>query len=277
MGARPDSAPAARPDEGPGLTAIPDRLGATTRRAGKAYEQVADRLRELIRNGELAPGERLPNETLLAGQFGVSRATIREALRALAAQSLLRTAKGAGGGSYVMVPTADHVSQVLRSNLDLLADARNLTLEELIEARELLEVPAARLAARRRSADDVERLRGSIPVESIRLDAGEELRHNTEFHTVLIRSCGNTLLYIAAQPVFSALQTNLSRSGLGRGFHRRIHEQHARIAEAVEAGDEHGAGSEMRDHLRYLAPFYEKAWRDLSRARRASGTEARGR
>ena len=121
------------------------------RRVRKAYEQVADQLRELIMTGELAPGERLPNEALLAREFGVSRATVREALRVLAAQNLLRTAKGAGGGSYVTLPTVDHISEFLRSNINLLTESRDVTLDELIEARELLEVPAARLAAARRS------------------------------------------------------------------------------------------------------------------------------
>ena len=65
----------------------------------KAYEQVADQLRELIVTGELAPGERLPTETVLAREFGVSRATVREALRLLAAQGLIRTAKGAAAGA----------------------------------------------------------------------------------------------------------------------------------------------------------------------------------
>ena len=166
--------------------------------------------------GELLPGERLPNEALLAREFGVSRATIREALRVLAAQNLLRTAKGAGGGSYVTVPSVRNISDFLRSNIDLLTGNRDLTLEELIEARVLLEVPAARLAAERRSEDDLERLRSSIPPDSPRVDTREEFLHNAEFHTTLIESCGNTLLYIAAQPVFSALRpTSRGRSSAG--------------------------------------------------------------
>ena len=84
----------------------------------------------------------------------------------LAAQNLLRTAKGAGGGSYVTVPSVDHISDFLRSNINLLTGNRDLTLEELIEARVLLEVPAARLAAERRSEEDLERLRSSIPLDA---------------------------------------------------------------------------------------------------------------
>ena len=133
------------------------------RRVRKSYEQVADQLRSLIVTGRLPQGGRLPPETQLARELGVSRATVREALRLLAAQGLVRTAKGQTGGSYVTLPTVDHISESLSSNITLLADARDLTLEELIEVRELLEVPAARLAARRRREGDVERLRATIP------------------------------------------------------------------------------------------------------------------
>ena len=88
----------------------------SVRRVRKAYEQVADQLRDLIVSGGSREGERLPNETVLAREFGVSRATVREALRLLTAQSLIRTAKGAGGGTYVTMPTVDHVSEFLNSS-----------------------------------------------------------------------------------------------------------------------------------------------------------------
>ena len=231
----------------------------------KSYEQVSDQLRELIISGRLAQGERLPTETLLSKEVGVSRATVREALRLLAAQGLIRTAKGAGGGSYVTMPTVHHISESLSSNIALLADARDLTLEELIEARVMLEVPAARFAARRRTLEDVELLRGAIPADEPPLDSDSEFVHNRDFHATLIECCGNTLLRIAAQPVFSALQTSLSRSGLGRSFHTSIHAHHARIVEAVHAADEDAAASEMHDHLAFLVPYYEKAWRHARR------------
>ena len=96
---------------------------------------------------------------------------MREALRLLGAENLIRTAKGAGGGSFVTVPSADHLSESLRSGLGRLAHAEHVTLEELLEARELLEVPAARLAARRRGEEDVERLRESIPADPLRARA----------------------------------------------------------------------------------------------------------
>jgi DNA-binding FadR family transcriptional regulator len=263
-----DPQPAQAADAGEGLRrhlrAIEPVAGAVpVRRVRKAYEQVADQLRELVMAGELSPGQRLPNETLLAREFGVSRATIREALRVLAAQNLIRTAKGAGGGSYVTLPSVDHISAFLSSNINLLTGNRDLTLAELIEARMLLEIPAARLAAERHRDEDLERLRACIPPDALRVDTRNEFIHNSGFHTTIIECCGNTLLYIAAQPVFSTLQTHLARSALGKRFHREIHRHHERILAAIAVGDADTAGAEMQSHIEFLVPFYEKAWRNL--------------
>lgn len=255
-------------DQVPGAdhSAPEQRASPPLRRVRKSYEQVADQLRELILARHLTEGERLPTETALSRELGVSRATVREALRLLAAQGIVRTTKGgASGGSYVTLPTIDHISESLSSNITLLADARDLTLEELVEARMLLEIPAARLAARRRAEADVERLRASIPEDNPRLDSQSEFVHNRDFHATLISCCGNALLQIAAQPVFSALQTSLSRSGLGRTFHRSIHAHHRLIADAIHEADEDAAEAEMRDHLAFLVPYYERAWRDAHR------------
>ena len=257
-----------------GAKARASRLLPTTPRDGtvkvtpvrKAYEQVADQLRELIMTGELEQGERLPNEALLATEFGVSRATIREALRALAAQNLIRTVKGGGGGSYVTVPSVDHISEFVHANLNLLSDSRSVSLDELLEARELLEVPAAGLAAVRQRDGDLAALRACIPDEPEEFDASAQFTYNADFHTAVISICDNALLGIAAQPIFTLLQTNLARSSLGRGFHRAINRHHRAIADAIQEGDADGAEREMRDHLVYLRPYYERAWRSAERA-----------
>src|SRR5581483_9186532 len=220
--------------------------------AVKQYELVAERLRDRVVHGELQPGERLPNEAALAVHFGVSRATIREALRVLAAQNLIRTSKGAGGGSYVTLPSVGGVSEFVQSSISLLADADDVTLEELLEARELLEVPAARLAARRRDA---------IPDQPLRLGTQRQFVCNQDFHLAVIEGSRNALLTIAAQPVFAVLQRNLARSKLGARFHRTINQHHRAITAAIEAGDADAAGSEMYSHLEFLRPYYERAWR----------------
>ena len=229
--------------------------------AVKQYELVAERLRERVHDGDLQPGERLPNESALATDFGVSRATVREALRVLATQSLIRTSKGAGGGSYVTLPSVGGVSDYVQSSLRLLAAADDVSLDELLEARELLEVPAARLAAERRSEEELERLREAIPDEPLRLGTQRQFVYNQDFHLIVIEGSRNALLTIAAQPVFEVLQRNLARSKLGARFHRAINEHHRGIAAAIEAGDADRAGDEMYGHLEWLRPYYERAWR----------------
>lgn len=231
------------------------------RRVRKAYEQVADQIRELIMTGEIAAADRLPSEAALAAQFGVSRASVREALRVLSAQSLIRTSKGATGGSYVTMPSVDHISAFLGSNINLLSLSEEVTLDEFLEAREFFEVPAARMAARRRTPELIDTLRAAIPSEPLVLSTDDQFVHNRDFHQAVVDGSGNTLLSIAAQPVFTVLQTRLRRSVLPRRFSARVVSDHQAILAALESGDEEASAREMHDHLAYLRPVYEKAWR----------------
>jgi len=223
-------------------------------------DEVAGRLRALVLQGQLQPGARLPTETALAEEFGVSRATLREALRSLSAQDLIRTAKGAGGGSYVNLPSRAGVSSFLHTSLTVMTGASEITLDELLEARELLEVPAARLAAARIDADGLERLREQIPNEPTRLTPETQFVFNQDFHSIVIVSSGNALLTIAATPIFGVLQTNLDRARLGRRFQRLVNDEHIAIADAIAAGDGDAAAAHMREHLQHIRPYYEKAW-----------------
>jgi DNA-binding FadR family transcriptional regulator len=234
---------------------------APVTRVRKAYEQVYDQLRDLIVRGELARGERLPNELVLAREFGVSRGTVREALRVLAANNLIRTAKGASGGSFVTLPTVDHISAFLQANIGLLSESNDVTLEEFLEIRQLVEVFAASRSAERRSQADLERLRDTIIEDPAKLSAEEQFAYNKEFHGAVLDSCGNTLLRIAAQPIFSVLQTNLSREAMSPRFAKRVNEEHRAILAAIEAGDGEAAAAEMHKHLGYLRRTYTKMWR----------------
>jgi DNA-binding FadR family transcriptional regulator len=83
----------------------------------------------------------------------------------------------------------------------------------------------------------------------------------------VLEASGNVLLLLAAQPVFDVLQNRLVRSTLGVRFQRTINAHHRSIAAAIEAGNEDAAGGEMHDHVEFLRPFYEKAWRELSKRR----------
>jgi DNA-binding FadR family transcriptional regulator len=230
-------------------------------RVRRAYEQVADQLRDQIVSGALTTGQRLPREVDLAGELGVSRPTVREALRVLASENLLRTVKGPAGGSFVIRPTVDHISRFLTSNINLLTAANEVTLDELLELRESLEAPSARMACRRRTAEDLERLHATVPSDPDELTTSDRFRFNKDFHESLVEAAGNKLIVVAAQPIFVVLQTHLRRTVLSDADHRVIHDGHVRLSAAIEARDEDLAEAETRRHLAELRPLYERAWR----------------
>jgi GntR family transcriptional repressor for pyruvate dehydrogenase complex len=237
------------------------REGAlAVQRVRRAYEQVADQLRDLILTGTISEGARLPGEGELAVHFGVSRTTIREALRVLTTQNLIRSSRGAGGGTYVTLPSVEHISESLHANLNTMVLAQQVSLETFLEAREVLEVPAAVLAAQRRDQESLKRLREAIPGQPLDLSVSQQFMHNRDFHSVLVEASGNPVLYVCAQPIFTLLQTNLSRNELGTRFHTEVNAQHRALTEAIEAGDGDRAGEEMVQHLGFLRTFYERVW-----------------
>lgn len=233
------------------------------RRIRKASEQVADQLRTLILGGELPAGTKLPTEQSLATEFGVSRATVREALTGLATEHLLRTVKGVNGGSFVTTPSPDRVSDALNLAVTLLSQTNRVTLDDLLEVRSYLEIPAARLAAERRTDEHLRELAISIPDRPLELPHTTQFVQNRDFHKALLIASGNTMLMIAAEPIFTVLQTRLSRSGVGQRFHQVINQHHRGIHESVVAGDGDTAERLMREHLEWLRPAYERIWHEL--------------
>lgn len=243
--------PTRGPPRGPAVPIRPIR---------RAFEQVADQLRSLIISGELPRDARLPNEATLARDFGVSRGTVREALRLLAAQNLIRTAKGPHGGSYVTLPTVERISEFVQTSINLLTETRHLSLADFLEARELLEVPLAGLAAQRRSEEHLAHLRATVPGGAFCYSPQQQPVYKS-FHTVLVESCGNSLLKIAAHPLLTVFeQANLGPDVLSEGLMRTMNEEHSAILAAIEAGDVETAEREMRSHLESLRPVYRQAW-----------------
>lgn len=221
-----------------------------------AYLGVADQLRERILAGKLVAGDRLPSEAELCGQFGVSRSTIREALRILSSRHLLTTSRGVGGGSQVAQIDHDDVSQMLQDFIILLTQSEGISLAELLEARDLMEVPATRLAASRRTEAQLARLRATIPETD---DPADVVDLNRRFHHVLLELAGNRLLTVLTEPMFRAVQTRFVRNTAILAMRAEITADHVAIVEAVEAGDAERAGHEMAGHLRRLRSAYRTA------------------
>ncbi len=216
-----------------------------------AYTELAEQLRARILSGDLQAGERLPVEPDLSAQFGVSRSTVREALRLLSSQNLIATTRGVSGGSFVRHPGVDDIGAYLEASMGLLAGTDDLSVERLLEVRHLLEVPATGLAARRRTGEQLESLRETLvdPGET----ADDAVHHaNVGFHTILLEAADNPLLTVVARPLFAVME----RRFRGGQDWRAVFADHARILAAVEAGDAKTAEAEARAHLERLRPTY---------------------
>jgi GntR family transcriptional repressor for pyruvate dehydrogenase complex len=224
-----------------------------------AYQQVADQLRALIMAGTLAPGDRLPVEAELSASFGVSRSTVREALRVLGSQGLVRTARGVTGGTFVSETDPDAISDYLETRLGLLTGHDIITSAELLEARHLLEVPAARLAAQRRTQEHIDAMRLAIELEKAESERGARFTQHKQFHSVLLEAAGNRLLDVMTVPVFRVIRARFTHDSPSGAFWHEVDEDHAEILERIEREDADGAARAMDEHLERLRAIYSRA------------------
>jgi DNA-binding FadR family transcriptional regulator len=244
------------------MTILTPDPGSGSASGSHAYERVASQLRSAILSQALVAGTKLPNEMQLSEIFQVSRATVREALRNLAADNLIVTRKGATGGSFVAEPSIKQLEERLQVGLSLLASARDLSVEHFMELRESLEVPASRHAAARRTPEELATLDSITPSPGISMDGARHYSLNRDFHFVLTEMCHNPLLTFSAGPVFLVLQTCLDRSKLPDSFHSSVTRQHRAIGRAVRDGDGARASELMAEHLAWLEPRYRRIWRE---------------
>ena len=152
--------------------------------------------------------------------------------------------------------------------LHLLGRSEGISVEEFVEIRELLEVPSARLAAERRTEQDLVDLEATIPpVEKSHPNSrgrpvADLHRHRADrwFHTAVVDICRNRLLTLAAEPIFIVLQQQMRARRHGVAYHEEIVRQHRDIADAIAAGDADRSGELMRGHLEWLRPSYRTVW-----------------
>lgn len=218
-----------------------------------AYQQVAERLRATILSGELSSGDRLPAEADLAEQFGVSRSTVREALRVLASRDLVHTRRGVTGGTFVSELDVAHVAGYLETTLALMSGREGLGMRDMLEAREILEVPCAELAAQRRTDVHVAALRSASSHGS---PEEGRFREHRSFHQLIVDAAQNPMLSMMTEPLFRVLQTRLIRPDLQPDAVIRVDEDHEAICSAIEAGDADLAGQLMFGHLVRLRDVY---------------------
>jgi DNA-binding FadR family transcriptional regulator len=224
-------------------------------RVPKTAELVARRVRRAIVTGELRTGDTLPAEAQLIEDFQVSRPTIREAIRILESEGLISVSRGARGGARIAAPDADMVVRAAGIALQ----TRAATIQDVYEARMMIEPPAARLAAERRPKEAAAVLRAHV-------DREFELVGNTmavtqaiaDFHRTLIEECGNVsvgIMALALKGVFErALQASQTLRGSmnppGADQQLRLGlRSHRKLVNLIEAGDAAGAEAHWKLHM----------------------------
>jgi len=201
-----------------------------------ASEAVFDALRSAIEAQEIPLGTKLGSEASLASDFGVSRSVVREALRSCAALGLTRTETGRGTFVVSHRPTRELVLGGLSS-------------ADLYEARPHIEIPAARLAAARRTAEDLERLRGLIEQMEEEDGATAWVELDAAFHAAVARASGNSVFDRVVGDIRDAMARQSETVNLVTGRREPSNTEHRAIVEAIAAGDAQAAGQAMADHL----------------------------
>ncbi|MCH6161903.1 FadR/GntR family transcriptional regulator [Streptomyces marispadix] len=219
----------------------------------RTYELVLTRIEQLIHDGRLRVGDRLPPERELSELLGVSRAAVREALRVLEAQGALRPRVGTGpdSGNVIAAMPGAGLTQFLRLHIAL----AHFPLDDVVEARAVLERSSARLAAERARSEDLARMREQLD----RMDAESLPREvfndcDTDFHVAIAEAAGNRLVADLTVSVRNAVRKTLltvfNRVDDWELLAARLRAEHHEIYDAVAAGEVDRAGDAVEAHIR---------------------------
>lgn len=211
-------------------------------RVPKAATLVASSLRQQIIGGVVGDGEPLPSEAELMTQFGVSRPTLREAIRILESENLVSIRRGARGG-----PTAHQIQADLVSRYaGLMLQSLGTTLSDVYDARIILEPACVRDLSRSRTEQDLEMLREALTLEE---ESSDITGSRVGFHHMLIERTGNQTLILFSRLISDLLIS--AAEGVVVGLDPdEAHREHLRLLELIENRDASGAFDHWRSHLK---------------------------
>ena len=222
--------------------------------AQRLYQQIAQQLRQLITSGEFPPGSRLPAERELAGQLGVSRPSVREALIALEVEGWVEVRTGSG--VYVLERTAPDRQAVAATEWGPL---------EVIRARRLVEGEIAALAAQAIAPQHLHALQQALQAMQQDADGGRApLEGDRAFHLTLAAACGNAVLSDTVTQFWDARKGPLFER-LGDYFEtpqswRCAIEEHRHVLAALEQGDADAARAAMQHHMDQSHERFNASW-----------------
>lgn len=222
-------------------------------RSERAFEGIAAQIRAELAAGRLKVGSRLPSERALSEQFGVSRNTLREALRSLEHAGLVRLQKGASGGAFISERSGEAITTGLMDlfHLGAIQPAR------LTEARIWLESVIVREACRRARAQDVALLWENVEqvqAADARGDFEARAALNMEFHRILARMTGNPIMVVLMDGVLAVLLHFIRQ--IGQQANTYVLPSRRRFMRHLEQGDAEAAVAEMERSLKRLQRSY---------------------
>lgn len=226
----------------------------------RAASVIADRLRRRVIRGELSEGESLPSEQELLVEFGVSRPTLREAIRILESESLVVVKRGSRGGMVVSVPrieTAAHYA-------GLVLEYQRATIADVFQAAAAIEPPCAAILAAGRTKEEVQRLRDAVALERQTVDEPTLLSRQNDFHRLLVDLAGNATLKALSDVVRHIIELATQRYTDLRPEERvQSHEvgtrTHEKLVDLIERKDADAAEALWRKHISATGALLHKA------------------
>lgn len=223
-------------------------------KATKLSDQVRDALKKAIEDSTLKVGDMLPTVEKIAAYFKVSKVTVREALRSLEVEDLIRTKRGASGGIYVTKPGVERV----RDSVLHAWSFGGLSPAELTEFRQFLEPGVAELAALRRTDEDIKAMQVNIDeCEKIVNDGKIELAKHLEFHRLLANACHNKLISGFMEAVTKVHQDLFGKLNLTSEVGIKDLEYNKRIFDCLVKRDRDHIRKLMVDHFDIFKELYE--------------------
>lgn len=220
------------------------RLELETVPAGSPASAVARQLVQLLTDGELAPGSRLPAERHLAERLGVGRSAVREALAALEILGIVQVRPGSG--TYLRGGTSDLLPTTLSWGIMLAADRT----QELLEIRSSLERSAAGLAAERATDEELDRLEEYLERQAAHVDDPETfIDADVRFHVQVARAAGNEVLADLLQSLRSLLRVWVDRGVRTREGAQAAYDEHRRVLDAMRTRDCAATEAAMSAHM----------------------------
>jgi GntR family transcriptional regulator, transcriptional repressor for pyruvate dehydrogenase complex len=227
-------------------------------------KQIAGNIREAILKQHIGIDERLPTETELANQFQVSRPTIREALKRLAAENLIRSRRGPAGGNFVKRPSVQEVQQSLANSMMLLVSIRDFSHDDVIETRLTMESACCELAARYRTEEQLAEMRREIELQdNTEIGDAEFCASDVRFHLTIAQASQSPILSLLTSALLESLQPVTNLIVFRFRDRKRIVGQHRKILKALELNDPAMAIETLTTQMSYLKKKYVEAreWR----------------